>query len=203
VLKLRLANPVVYGIARGGLVVAAEVAAALDCPLEVLAPRKIPSPYSAEVAIGAVTQDGSVYLDDRSAALHGVSASYLEDEVKAAKAEIGRRLRTYRGGRPEIDARGVDAVVSDDGIATGYTLLAAVGGLKRQNPRSVILAVPVAARDSLAKLSREVDRVICLETPEPFYAVGQAYLDFAQVSDQEVIELLKGGPGPRGSTPAH
>jgi len=200
VAEVPLERPVVYGVARGGVVVAAEVAAALSCLLEVLAPRKLPSPLSPEVAIGAVTQDGSVFLDDRAVEFYGVSGGYLARETRKAQDEVWRRLKTYREGRAAVEAAGVDAVVVDDGIATGYTLLAAVRGLRREHPASLVLAVPVAAQDSLERLRPEVDRVVCLETPVPFYAVGQAYADFSQVTDGEVRTLLR-AHSPTGKAP--
>lgn len=189
--EMSLPRPSVFGVARGGVVVAAEVAAALSCPLEVLAPRKLPSPYSDEVAIGAVTEDGAMVLDERAVAMFSVTEEYLARVAAKARNEVSRRLKEYRGGRPPLDPCGRDAVVVDDGIATGYTLLAAIKGLRRAKPCSLVLAVPVAPADSLARLRREVDVAVCLETPTPFYAVGQAYADFAQVSDEEVVCLLR------------
>lgn len=190
-IDLRLARPVVFGVARGGVVVAAEVAEALGCPLEVLAPRKLPSQYSDEVAIGAVSEDGSVVLDERSVSFFGVADDYLRRATAQARKEIKRRLEVYREGRSPLDPHGRDAVVVDDGIATGYTLLAAIASLKRAGPCSIVLAVPVAPADSLERLRSEVDTAVCLETPSPFYAVGQAYVDFGQVGDDEVVRLLR------------
>ncbi|MDP2871281.1 MAG: phosphoribosyltransferase family protein [Bacillota bacterium] len=189
--RLHMPAPVVYGVARGGVVVAYEVAAALNCPLDILVPRKLPSPFNAEVAIGAIAQDGTVLLDRRAIEAFDVDEAYLEAATEAARAEIERRLRVYRGGEAGVPVEGKDAIVVDDGIATGFTLQTAIRALRGQSPASIVLAVPVAAGSSLERLRPEVDEVICLETPVPFYAVGQAYDDFAQVSDRTVIELLQ------------
>jgi putative phosphoribosyl transferase len=194
-LQLKLDSPVVYGVARGGVVVAYEVAAAMKCPLDILVPRKLPSPYNAEVAIGAIAQDGTVLLDRRAIDAFDVDQEYLEAATEAARAEIERRLEAYRAGEPAVAVRGRDAIVVDDGIATGFTLQTAIRALRKEMPARIVLAVPVAAQSSLERLSSEVDDVICLEMPSPFYAVGQAYAEFGQVSDCTVIELLK---KPRG-----
>jgi putative phosphoribosyl transferase len=194
-LQLKLDSPVVYGVARGGVVVAYEVAAAMKCPLDILVPRKLPSPYNAEVAIGAIAQDGTVLLDRSAIDAFDVDQEYLEAATEAARAEIERRLEAYRAGEPAVAVRGRDAIVVDDGIATGFTLQTAIRALRKEMPARIVLAVPVAAQSSLERLSSEVDDVICLEMPSPFYAVGQAYAEFGQVSDCTVIELLK---KPRG-----
>jgi predicted phosphoribosyltransferase len=196
VARLKLNRPVVYGVARGGVVVAYEVAAALHCPLDVLVPRKLPSPYNPEVAIGAIAQDGTVLLDSRAVNTFGVDESYLDSVTAAAREEVERRLRTYRNGEEAISAQGRDAIVVDDGIATGFTLQTAIKALRKEAPARIILAVPVAAASSLERLKPDVDGTVCLDTPTPFYAVGQAYTDFDQVGDETVIRLLgeaKGG----------
>lgn len=192
-LRLKLSSPVVFGVARGGVVVAYEVARVLDCPLDVLVPRKLPSPYNPEVAIGAMAQDGTVLLDSRAVQAFGVDAAYLDAVTGAARSEVERRLRTYRSGDQGVSASGCDAIVIDDGIATGFTLRTAVRALRKENPARIILAVPVAAESSLERLRPDVDEIVCLETPSPFYAVGQAYGDFEQVGDDVVIQLLMTG----------
>ena len=185
-----LDSPIAFGVARGGVVLAAEVAKACNCPLEVLLPRKIPSPYSPEVAIGAVAEDGSRLLDEAALAYYGVQEDYLERTVRRVMSEIDRRGRLYRTGRPPVSAKQATALLLDDGIATGYTLAAAVKQLRAQDPVAIILLVPVASRDGLARASDGVDEVICLTQPEPFFAVSQAYADFDQVSDETVQAIL-------------
>lgn len=192
---LTFSTPAVYGVARGGVVVAYEVASALGCPLDVLVPRKLPSPYSSEVAIGAMAQDGTVLLDSHAIDAFGIDEAYLSAAKEAARAEMARRLLIYRGGREAVAAQGRDAIAIDDGVATGFTLQAAIRALRKELPARIVLAVPVAAQSSLKRLRPEVDEIICLETPSPFYAVGQAYDDFEQVSDETVIALLSKSRG--------
>ncbi len=191
VAELHLGAPVVVGIPRGGVVVAAQVADILRAPLDVLVARKVGAPRNPELAIGAVGPDDEVVLDDRLVAMVGASPAYLEAEIAEQKQEMRRRVSCYRQGRPAHPVKDYDVVLVDDGVATGYTVLAGLRALRRQLPRSVVLAVPVAPADTVASLAREADRVVCLATPEPFYAVGQFYSHFPQVSDEEVLEILR------------
>lgn len=186
-----LPNPVVLGIPRGGVTVAYEVSRSLGVPLDVVIPRKIGAPGNPELAIGAVAQDGTLVVDQALVNMLGVEERYLEEEAARQKAEIQRRLARYRQGEPAVDLKGTAALVVDDGIATGATVLAALRGLRSERPDRLVLAVPVAPPDTLQRLSTEADEVICLATPEPFYAVGQFYRHFEQTTDEEVVELLE------------
>lgn len=184
--------PLVLGIPRGGLVVAAPVAEAIGGELDIVISRKVGAPHNPELAIGAVTPDGVALwnqklLDD----LH-LEASSMETLVKAEAKEIHRRLSQYRRrqGPPPMCGRVI--VLVDDGLATGFTALAALRYLARQQPRHLLLAIPVAPWETVDFLKGEVDELICLATPEPFYAVGQFYRHFSQVSDAEVIAILQG-----------
>jgi putative phosphoribosyl transferase len=192
---------VVLGIPRGGVVVAAAVADRLDAPLDIVIPRKVGAPGNPELGLGAVAE-GVEVLDDRLVRLLDVSDAYLRSEIAAQQEEIHRRSETYRGGRPPVELAGKVAVIVDDGIATGGTATAGVRWAQQRGAASVILAVPVAPGDAVQRLRREADEVRALATPEPFYAVGQWYADFPQVSDREVVELLSShaageGPGER------
>lgn len=189
--QLNLSDPLVFGVARGGIVVAAEVAAALGCPLDVLAPRKLPHPDNPEVAIGAIAEDGTILLDQQSVEWYGIEPGYIDRAAGEALAEISRRTVRYREGRAPLSVAGKDAILVDDGVATGYTLIAAARGLRNGRPRQLILAVPVGPASAIKRLGREVDTVIVIRQPEPFYAVGQAYRDFAQVSDESVTAILR------------
>jgi putative phosphoribosyl transferase len=193
-LHLRDAAPVVLGLPRGGVVVAAEVARALDAPLDVLVVRKIGAPGHAELGIGAVT-DGdeprAILNDDVVRAL-GVSQAYLEREIDAQLAEVRRRQEQFRGGRPGVEVVGRTVIIVDDGIATGGTVRAALRAVRRLRPRQVVLAVPVAPPDVIAALADEADEIVCLAMPDPFHAVGQFYANFRQTTDEEVIALLAG-----------
>jgi putative phosphoribosyl transferase len=181
---------VILGIPRGGVVVAAEVARAHGWPLDTVIPRKIRAPGNPELGLGAIAPSGVRVLDQRMLELLGVSESYLEREIAEEEQEIERRSDAYRRGRPAVDIRDKVAVVVDDGIATGGTATAAIRWAKAQRARRVILAVPVAPAEGVRNLSREADEVVCLETPEPFYAVGQWYQEFPQTDDEEVVQIL-------------
>ncbi|MDP3045409.1 MAG: phosphoribosyltransferase [Bacillota bacterium] len=185
-----LEDGLILGIPRGGVIVAAKVAEKLGLPLDIIIPRKLGVPFNTEVAIGAVTQDGTVILDDRLMTLTGLDEADLRPQIEQEIAEIARRTRLYRGDRPEPEYRDRTVVLVDDGIATGSTTLAALRSIRKGNPRTVILAVPVAPPETLDRLAPEVDRIICLEAPDPFYAVGQFYDHFDQTSDEEVIDIL-------------
>jgi putative phosphoribosyl transferase len=184
---------VVLGIPRGGVEVAAFVAAALGAPLDVVIPRKVGAPANPELGIGAVAEDVEV-LDERLIRLLGVSEDYLRQEVEAQQEEIRRRSAAYRGNRPPVSLQGKVAVVVDDGVATGGTAAAAVRWARARGASRVILAVPVAPAEAVGRLRRDADEIRVLDTPEPFYAVGQWYEDFPQVSDQRVVELLRSHP---------
>lgn len=189
--SLGLARPVVLGVPRGGVVVAAHVARALAAPLDVIVPRKIGAPGNPELAIGAVGPDGEVVIDQGLADLVGASAAYIEREARRQAEEVTRRLQLYRRGLPPPQLTGADVVVVDDGVATGHTVLAALRAIRPRQPATVTLAVPVAPPETIPRLQEEADRVVCLATPSPFYAVGQFYGDFTQVSDEEVAQLLQ------------
>lgn len=193
-LKARgLPDPIVLALPRGGVPVGYEVAVALNAPLEVLLVRKLGAPGDEEFGIGAVV-DGSqpqIVLNAEAIAALGVSASYIEAERDRQLAEIERRRRLYSGNAQAASVRGRTAIVVDDGVATGGTLLAALYAIKRASPRYTVLAVPVAPPDTLQKLAAQVDEVVCLSAPPDFHAVGAYYTDFEQTTDDEVISLLR------------
>lgn len=191
VAALGLTRALVLGIPRGGVVVAAQVARALGAPLDVIVPRKIGAPRNPELAIGAVGPDGQVIIDEGLAGLVGASPAYIARESQRQAEEVKRRLELYRRGLPPLDPAGRDVVVVDDGVATGHTVLAALRALRPLGPLSLTLAIPVAPPEAVPRLRQEADRVVCLLTPRPFYAVGQFYRYFPQVSDEEVAALLE------------
>jgi putative phosphoribosyl transferase len=182
---------VVLGVPRGGVEVAAEVARIHRWPLDIVVPRKIGAPMNPELGLGAVAP-GVRVLDERMIRQLGVTEDYLEREVADQEEEIRRRMAAYRGERPELGVAGRVAVVVDDGVATGGTSVAALRWARDQGSSRVILAVPVAPREAVARLSKEADEVVCLTTPDPFFAVGQWYEAFPQTSDREVVALLQG-----------
>jgi len=185
-------NVLVLGIPRGGVIVAAEVARALGAPLDVFIARKISAPGNPEMAIGAVASCGEVVLDEGLVAGLGVQPYYVEKETARQRQEIARQIAAYRGDRASPELTGKIVVLVDDGVATGATTLAALRALRAAGPAELILAVPVGPPDAITLLSAEADRVICLHTPEWFWAVGAFYVDFDQTTDEEVIRLLEG-----------
>lgn len=181
-------NPCVLALPRGGVPVAVEVAEALHAPLDLVLVRKIGAPFQPELAVGAVV-DGSrpelVLNEDLIKLLH-VPEEYLADERAAQLQEIERRRRVYLAGRPRIDVAGRTVLIVDDGIATGATIRAALHATRRAGPKRIVLAVPVAPFEALAELRGEADEIVCLETPEDFGAIGSWYVDFHQLTDEDV-----------------
>ena len=184
-------DAIVLAIPRGGVIVGYEVARKLKVLLDLIIPRKIGAPDNPELAIGAIAEDGTIILDKGLVRYLGVSKSYSREESERQLEEIQRRLRLYRGETPYPDLREKEVIIVDDGIATGSTMKAAVASTRVRGAKKVIIAVPVCPGSSVSELEMEADRVICLHAPEPFYAIGQFYGDFNQISDQEVIDLLK------------
>jgi putative phosphoribosyl transferase len=189
----RGSNPVVLALPRGGVPVGFEVATALGAPLDVLIVRKIGAPGHPELGIGAVIDGSEPHLVLNEDVIRHVKPppAYIEAEKQRQLAEIERRRRRYVGERPATPLRGRTTIVVDDGIATGGTVRAALRGVAGSHPAHLVLAVPVAPANSLADLASDCDDIVCLSTPEPFYAVGAHYGDFTQTEDDEVIRLLE------------
>jgi putative phosphoribosyl transferase len=191
-LRFKDRNPVVLALPRGGVPVGAEIARALAAPLDLVLVRKIGAPYQQELAIGAIA-DGEhpeLFTDPRLIAHLEVTGEYLEQAKSAGLKEIERRRRAWFGDRRLIDVAGRTAIVVDDGIATGATMEVALRATRRRGPAWLVLAVPVAPPDTIAKLQQEADETVCLDTPEEFFAVGQFYRRFPQLEDHEVTALL-------------
>lgn len=186
----RGSGALVLGIARGGVPVAYEIAKALDADLDVIVARKIGAPDEAELAIGAVTADGTRYINHKLRSWLGVSDAQLEAATELASATARTREQLLRAGLPALDPTGQIVIVVDDGLATGATLRAAILSLRQRCPLQLVAAVPVAAPEAYANLAREVDQLICLHRPEAFEAVGEYYEVFDQASDEEVERLL-------------
>ncbi len=184
-------DAIVLAIPRGGVVVGYEIAKALNLPLDVIIPRKIGAPNNPELAIGAMTEDGTIILDQNLVSYIGVSQDYLKEESERQKKEIGRRLKLYRGNEPYPKIQGKDVIIVDDGIATGSTMKAALASVRNRGAKSVIVAVPVGPPATIKELKTQADKVVCPYTPEYFQAIGQFYADFEQTTDEEVIQLLK------------
>lgn len=191
VAALGLDEAVVLALPRGGVPVAYEVARRLKAPLDILLVRKIGAPGHEEFGIGALVDGASpqVVIDEATARAVGASRDYIEREIGRQLAEIERRRTAYARAQP-VPLEGRTAIVVDDGIATGGTVRAALQGLAKSGARKVVLAVPLAPTAALRELSDLCDQVVCLSSPEPFYAVGAHYDDFDQTGDEEVIDLL-------------
>jgi predicted phosphoribosyltransferase len=186
-----LRDPIVLALPRGGVPVGYEVARAIGAPLDVLVVRKLGAPGQEELAIGAVASGGSEYLNRELIAALGLSPEELDEIREPARAEVQRRTARYRGDRPWPNLHGRSVIVVDDGAATGATALAAIAALRHHRPAELILAVPVAPADARQRLETAAERVLCLRSPCPFLAIGAWYLDFGQVSDEEVRTLLR------------
>lgn len=195
-------NAVVLALPRGGVPVAAEVAAALDAPLDLILVRKIGVPTQPELAMGAVVDGAApiIVRNEEVIELSGTTADEFETACASELAEIERRRKLYIGKRSRAEIAGRIVIVIDDGIATGATTRAALQAIRNRKPKELVLAVPVAPPDTVAKLRREVDALICLETPELFGAIGYFYRDFRQVSDKEVIAILKRFPAGKSAS---
>jgi len=181
---------IVLGLPRGGVVVGDEVASALSCPLDVLIVRKIGFPTEPELAVGAVSETGTVVLNKDIVSHYGVTDRYLDEETAAQKKELSRRQSLYRGGAGVVPLSGRIVIIVDDGVATGATMRAALVTLKEEKIARLVAALPVASQKAEAELSPLADEWVCLQAPEDFRAVGGYYRDFRQVGDDEVIRIL-------------
>lgn len=181
----------VFGLARGGVPVAWEVAAALHAPLDVFLVRKLGVPRWSELAMGALASGGGLVMNDNVVANLHITDEQVREVIASETAELNRREQAYRGGRPPADPRGKVVILVDDGIATGASMLAAVRALRAAGPQSIVVAVPVGPASTCREIGQEADDVVCATMPPGFEAVGQVYADFRQVSDDEVRELLQ------------
>ncbi len=187
---LRERDPIVLGIPRGGMPVAAEVARALRAPLDAIVVRKIGAPTNPEYGIGALAEDGVEVVGASAVRALAIQPHELQTLVARADEELAQRLARYRGGRAPLPVAGRTAILVDDGLATGHTARAAARSLRRRGASRVILAVPVAAPRSVQELRQDVDDVVCVELPRDLWAIGFWYEDFRPTSDEEVAAAL-------------
>lgn len=188
--QLKGEKAVVLAIPRGGIIVGREMSRALGAELDIVITRKLGAPGNPEMAIGAVAEDGRLFLHEGMVSGLGVSEEYIEEEKKRQMGEIGRRKKAFRAARPKVPLKGKKVIIADDGLATGATMRAAVWAARQEEPERLIVAVPVAPEDAVSELSEDAE-VLCLRAPPYFNAVGQFYRDFEQVEDSEVSRILK------------
>lgn len=193
-------HPLVLAIPRGAVPMGKIIADALDGDLDVVLVRKLRAPLNPELAIGSIDETGSVYLDPDTVDLW--SEPYLEGEKRVQLETLGRRRQLYQPAGSPIDVAARIAIVLDDGIATGSTMIAALRAVRARRPSKLIAATGVASADALRAIRREADEVVCLETPELLYAIGYHFRDFSQVSDDEVVATLREARKPRATPEA-
>lgn len=184
-------NSVVLALPRGGVPVGFEVARALNIPLDVFVVRKLGTPGQEELAMGAIGPGGVQVLNWDVVDACDISPQQIDAVAAREARELERREQRYRGNREQVELRGRTVILVDDGLATGSTMRAAIAAVRRQKPKKVVVAVPVAARSTCAEMQEEADGMVCLYTPLQFQAVGQWYQDFSQTTDEEVRELLE------------
>ena len=190
-------DPAVLAIPRGGVVIGAVLARELGAELDVVLSRKLRAPFQPELAIGAVAEDGQVYLEPGVRGALELTDGYLSEEQRYQLVEIERRKKLFRKVRPPVTVKGRSAIATDDGIATGSTMIAALETIRAQQPHELIVAVPVAPFGRLAEIRRRCDDVVCVLAPIDFWAIGQFYEDFPQVEDAEVVSLIRERMKPR------
>jgi len=189
--KLHLKKAVVLGIPRGGIVIAGELAAILNADLDIVLSHKLGASGNPEFAIGAIGEDGKLFLNETAVSELGEGKTYIEQEKTRQFAVIKRRIERYRQILPKVSLKDRCVIVTDDGIATGATMRAALWIARGEHPERLLAALPVGPPDTIQRLARDADEVVCLKAPSFFAAIGQFYLDFSQVEDEEVLEILK------------
>jgi putative phosphoribosyl transferase len=190
-------EPLVVGLPRGGVLVAAAVADHLGAGLDIIVVRKIGCPWQPELGIGAIAEGGVRALNDALVEELGIQPEELEAVTARERTELARRVRRYRGDRAPVPVEGRIVIVVDDGLATGYTARAAIEAIRRGGARRVILAVPVAPQDGVAAMREVADEVVVVATPQWFFSIGEFYMDFAQTSDEDVVSLLDKAAAPQ------
>lgn len=184
-------NPLVLGILRGGIVVAREIARGLGGDFDIILARKLEAPFNPELAIGAVTEEGKLFLNERVGAYTGAGSDYVRDERERQVREIARRVKVFRSIYPKLPIAGRLVILTDDGVATGATMQASLWAVRDAKPAKLVAALPVGPEDSLEELAYDADELVCLRSPAMFAAVGQFYARFDQIEDGEVLEILE------------
>ncbi|OHB60768.1 MAG: hypothetical protein A2167_07120 [Planctomycetes bacterium RBG_13_46_10] len=180
----------VLGIPRGGVIIAQQLAIELEADLDIVLAHKLGAPGNPELAIGAVCEDGKLFIDDSISSCVCADQNYIRKEKTQQLKEIARRIELYRKVLPKLSLKSRIVIITDDGVATGATMLAALWAVRQEKPKKIIAALPIGPMDSLEKLSEDADEVICLQSPPYFAALSQFYLYFTQVEDQELLQIL-------------
>ena len=188
--KFKDEDVIVLAVPRGGLAIAYDTIKRFGLKWDLIIPRKIGAPHNKEFAIGAVSVDGSYFINSEYVKMLGISQDYIEKEVLEQISEIKRRMKEYRGKDTFPEVKDKTVIIIDDGIATGFTILAVIKAVKKQGAKKIILAIPVGPRETIEEFKEIVDEVICLYIPEKFYAVGSYYENFEQVTDAEVFKII-------------
>lgn len=189
--RYRRQNPLILALPRGGVVVGYEVATAFNAPLDILVSRKIGAPYNKEFGIGAISEGNVVVLNDPIIKQLGISKKILENLIDAEREELKRRSHLYRRNRPMIHVYNKTVIIVDDGLATGVTAEAAIKSVKKLKPKQIVFAAPVCSEQTAKALKEQTESVVCVTTPYDLSAIGNYYRDFPQVSDEEVLEIMK------------
>lgn len=185
------ADAIVLGLPRGGVPMAAIIAQLLHLPFDIIVTRKIGDPHSPELALGALTQEGTILLNEELITDLGVKKEDLHDTIEEEKAELNRRLQLYRGNKPPVNLQDKIVILVDDGIATGFTMRAAIASVKLMKAKKIIVATPIVPSFLVSEIKRMVNEYIYLDAPALFWGINLFYDEFPQISDKEVIELLK------------
>ena len=188
---LRGQKAVVLGIPRGGIIVAREVAHVLDADLDIVLSRKLGTPGQEELAMGSLSEDGNIFLNDDVVKPLGITSQQIAQEKARQMAEISRRSQMFRKALPKTPLQGRVVVVTDDGLATGATMQAGLRAVRQEKPCTLVVAVPVASAEALERVSADADETICLRQPPNFFAVGQFYMRFYQIEDEDVLHILE------------
>ena len=189
--KLGYMADIVLGIPRGGIIIAQEIAHALGIDLDIVLSHKLGAPGNPEFAIGAITENGDVFLDETLMSGLGIKDDYIQEEINQQSMQIELRKNQIRNVRPKVALKGKRVIITDDGIATGSTMRAALWAVRKEEPKKLIAALPVGPQETLMRLAKDADEVICLRVPAFLAAIGQFYAQFTQTEDQEVMEILR------------
>ena len=189
--KFRYKNVVVLGIPRGGVIVASEIARAFGAGLDIALAHKLGVPGNRELAVGAICEDGMLFVNKTVASHVGADDRYIEHEKTCQLQEISHKVQLYRSILPKLSLEGRIVIITDDGVATGATMQAALWAIRQEKPKKLVLALPVGPQDTVTKLSEDADETICLTTPPFFEALGRFYREFGQVEDEQVLQILE------------